>query len=163
MKFETISQSSVLFVLALAAFAAVVAAVVMWLLPRMVKRGIDVSGLLDKASTTVSALDAVTDAVKALSPSLPGLALIDKILDYSGKAVASAEQMYKTSIIPEELRKEEATNLVYKFLEAAGVEITEELRTVIDGAIEASVFGLPKTHGEVLADSENGSAGGEQG
>lgn len=146
MKIETISQTSVLFVLALAAFAAIVAAAVMWLLPRMVKRGIDVSGLLDKASTTVSALDAVTDAVKALSPSLPGLALIDKILDYSGKAVASAEQMYKTSIIPEELRKEEATNLVYKFLEAAGVEITEELRTVVDGAIEASVFGLPKTH-----------------
>lgn len=146
MKIETISQTSVLFVLALAAFAAIVAAAVMWLLPRMVKRGIDVSGLLDKASTTVSALDAVTDAVKAISPSLPGLALIDKILDYSGKAVASAEQMYKTSIIPEELRKEEATNLVYKFLEAAGVEITEELRTVVDGAIEASVFGLPKTH-----------------
>ena len=159
MKFETISQTSLFFVLALAAFAAFVAAVVMWLLPRMVKRGIDVSGLLDKASTTVSALDAVTDAVKALSPSLPGLALIDKILDYSGKAVASAEQMYKTSIIPEELRKEEATNLVYKFLEAAGVEITEELRTVVDGAIEAAVFGLPKTHVEGLADSAN--AGGE--
>ena len=146
MKFETISQTSVLFVLALAAFAAFVAAVVMWLLPRMVKRGIDVSGLLYKASTTVSALDAVTDAVKALSPSLPGLSLIDKILEYSGKAVASAEQLYKTSMIPETLRKEEATNLVYKFLEAAGVEITEELRTVIDGAIEAAVFGLPKTH-----------------
>ena len=129
MKFETISQSSVLFVLALAAFAAIVAAVVMWLLPRMVKRGIDVSGLLDKASTTVSALDAVTDAVKALSPSMPGLALIDRILEYSGKAVASAEQLYKTSMIPETLRKKEATNLVYKFLEAAGVEITEELRT----------------------------------
>lgn len=160
MKIETISQTSVLFVLALAAFAAFVAAVVMWLLPRMVKRGIDVSGLLDKASTTVSALDAVTDAVKALSPSLPGLALIDKILEYSGKAVASAEQMYKTSIIPEELRKEEATNLVYKFLDAAGVEITEELRTVIDGAIEASVFGLPKTHVEGWADSAN--AGGDQ-
>ena len=160
MKFETISQSSVLFVLALSAFAAFVAAVVMWLLPRMVKRGIDVSGLLDKASTTVSALDAVTDAVKALSPSMPGLALIDKILDYSGKAVASAEQLYKTSIIPETLRKEEATNLVYKFLEAAGVEITDELRTVVDGAIEAAVFGLPKTHVEGWADSANG-AGGE--
>ena len=157
MKFETISQSSVLFVLALAAFAAVVAAVVMWLLPRMVKRGIDVSGLLDKASTTVSALDAVTDAVKAISPSFPGLALIDKILEYSGKAVASAEQLYKTSIIPETLRKQEATNLVYKFLEAAGVEITEELRMVIDGAIEASVFGLPKTHAEGWADSANGA------
>lgn len=159
MKFETISQSPALFVLALAAFAAIVAAAVMWLLPRMVKQGIDVSGLLDKASTTVSALNAVTDAVKALSPSLPGLSLIDKILEYSGKAVASAEQLYKTSMIPETLRKEEATNLVYKFLEAAGVEITEELRTVIDGAIEASVFGLPKTHGEVLTDSAN--SGGE--
>ena len=146
MKNENIIQNPVFFILAVAAFAELVVAAVMWLLPRMVKRGIDVSGLLDKASTTVSALDAVTDAVKALSPSMPGLALIDRILEYSGKAVASAEQLYKTSIIPETLRKEEATNLVYKFLEAAGVEITEELRTVIDGAIEAAVFGLPKTH-----------------
>lgn len=146
MKIENIIQNQVFFILAVAAFAVLVVAAVMWLLPRMVKRGIDVSGLLDKASTTVSALDAVTDAVKALSPSLPGLSLIDKILEYSGKAVASAEQLYKTSMIPETLRKEEATNLVYKFLEASGVEITEELRTVVDGAIEAAVFGLPKTH-----------------
>lgn len=160
MKIENIIQNPVFFILAVAAFAVLVIAAVMWLLPRMVKRGIDVSGLLDKASTTVSALDAVTDAVKALSPSLPGLSLIDKILEYSGKAVASAEQLYKTSMIPETLRKEEATNLVYKFLEAAGVEITEELRTVVNGAIEAAVFGLPKTHVEGWADSANG-AGGE--
>ena len=152
MKIENIIQNPVFFILAVAAFSVLVVAAVMWLIPRMVKRGIDVSGLLDKASTTVSALDAVTDAVKALSPSLPGLSLIDKILEYSGKAVASAEQLYKTSMIPETLRKEEATNLVYKFLEAAGVEITEELRTVVNGAIEAAVFGLPKTH---LSDEGN--------
>lgn len=147
MKFETISQNRAIFVLIVAAFAVMVAAAVMWLIPRMVKRGIDVSGLLDKASTTVSALDTVTDAVKAIFPATPGLALIDKVIDYANTAVSSTEQLYKTSMIPETLRKEEATNLVYKFLEAAGVEITPELRTVVGGAVEAAVFGLPKTHG----------------
>lgn len=148
MKLETIFQFPAIFVLAVAAFAVLVVAAVMWLMPRLVKRDIDVSDLLDKASMSVSALDTVTDTIKALFPAAPGLELIDKILDYAAKAVASAEQLYKTSIIPETLRKTEATNLVYNFLEAAGVEVTEELRPVIDGAIEAAVFALPKTHVE---------------
>lgn len=146
---ETVMNNPVVFVLFIVLFATLVCIAVLWLLPRMVKRGVDVSGLLDKASMTVSAMDTVTDTLRTLFPAAPGLNLIDKILEYSSRAVASAEQMYKASQIPEEKRKEEATTLVYAFLEAAGVTVTDELKPVIDGSIEASVFALPKTHDDV--------------
>lgn len=146
---ETIMNNPIVFVLFIVMFATLVCIAVLWLLPRMVKRGLDVSGLLDKASMTVSAMDAVTDTLRTLFPATPGLNLIDKILEYAARAVASAEQMYKASQIPEEKRKEEATTLVYAFLEAAGVTVTDELKPVIDGSIEAAVYALPKTHDDI--------------
>lgn len=143
---ETILNNPIVFILFIVLFAVLVCVGVMLLLPRMVKRGIDVSGLLDKASITVSAMDTVTETLKTLFPTTPGLNVIDKILDYAYRAVVGAEQMYKTSQIPEEKRKDEATRLVYAFLEAAGITVTDELKPVIDGSIEAAVYSLPKTH-----------------
>ena len=151
---ETVLTNPIVFILFITLFAVFVCVAVMFLLPRLVKRGIDVSGLLDKASMTVSAMDTVTDTLKTLFPATPGLNLIDKILEYASRAVASAEQMYKTSQIPEEKRKDEATALVYAFLEAAGVTVTEELKPIIDGSIEAAVFALPKTHDDVSGPAE---------
>lgn len=148
---ETILNNPIVFILFIALFSVMVCIAVLWLLPRLVKRGIDVSGLLDKASVTVAAMDTVTDTLKKLFPSTPGLNLIDKILDYASRAVAGAEQMYKASQIPEDQRKKEATTLVYAFLEAAGITITDELKPVIDGSIEAAVFALPKTHDQPAA------------
>lgn len=152
---ETIMKNPIVFILFISLVAVLVCVGVMLLLPRLVKRGIDVSGLLDKASMTVAAMDTVTDTLKTLFPSTPGLNMIDKILDYAYRAVAGAEQMYKASQIPEEKRKEGATTLVYAFLEAAGITITDELKPVIDGAIEAAVFALPKTHDDVSGSLNN--------
>lgn len=143
---EIIMKNPIVFILFISLVAVLVCVGVMLLLPRLIKRGVDVTGLLEKASMTVSAMDTVTDTLKTLFPATPGLSLIDKILDYAYRAVASAEQMYKASQIPGEQRKVEATNLVYAFLKAAGIEVTPELKPVVDGAIEASVYALPKTH-----------------
>lgn len=151
---EIILKNPIVFILFISLIAVLVCIGVMFLLPRLVKRGIDVSGLLDKASMTVAAMDTVTDTLKTLFPSTPGLNLIDKILDYAYRAVAGAEQMYKASQIPEDQRKNEATALVYAFLEAAGITITDELKPVIDGSIEAAVFALPKTHDNISTTAE---------
>ena len=102
----------------------------------------------------LSAMDTVTETLKWLFTAAPGLNLIDKILEYANRAVASAEQMYKASQIDPEKRKEEATALVYAFLDAAGITVTDELKPVIDGSIEAAVFALPKTHDDVSGPAE---------
>lgn len=62
--------------------------------------------------------------------------------------------MYKTSQIPEEQRKAEATHLVYICLQAAGVDVTEDMKKIIDGAIEAAVYALPKSHEKVANKTE---------
>lgn len=152
---EIILENPIVFILFIVLFAVLVCIGVMLLLPRMVRRGVDVSGLLDKASMTISAMDTVTETLKTLFPATPGLNVIDKILDYAYRAVVSAEQMYKASKIPEEKRKDEATRLVYAFLEAAGITVTDELKPVIDGSIEAAVYALPKTHDNTPNTSES--------
>ena len=143
---ESILNNQTVFILLIALFAATVCMMVLWMIPRLVKRGIDVSGLLEKAGMTVKALDTVADTVKTLMPGAPGLKVVDTIIYYADRAVLGAEQMYKASQIPKEERKEAAEDIVYRSLEAAGIEITDEMEVVIAGAIEAAVFGLPKTH-----------------
>ena len=135
-------------------FAILVALCILWLLPALIKRGVDVSGTIEKADLAISALDSLTDTIKALFPHTPGLDMVDKILLYAQKAVDSAEQLYKTSQIPEEQRKAEATQLVYICLQAAGVDVTEDMKRIIDGAIEAAVYALPKTHEEADNNTE---------
>lgn len=127
-------------------FAILVALCILWLLPVLIKRGVDVSGTIEKADLAISTLDSLTDTIKALFPNAPGLDMVDKILVYAQKAVDSAEQLYKSSQIPESQRKAEATQLVYICLQEAGVDVTEDMKKIIDGAIEAAVFALPKTH-----------------
>lgn len=38
--------------------------------------------------------------------------------------------------------------VVYEFIAAAGVELDGDMKKIVDGAIEAAVFALPKTHTE---------------
>ena len=139
-------NNPVLLLVAAVIFAVLVALCILWLLPALIKRGVDVSGTIKKADMAISALDTLTDTVKALFPDTPGIDLIDKILVYAQKAVDSAEQLYKSSQIPENQRKAEATQLVYICLQEAGVDVTEDMKKIIDGAIEAAVYALPKTH-----------------
>lgn len=70
------------------------------------------------------------------------------MIGWAQKAAEAAEQLYKTSKIEEAQRKDEATRLVYEFIAAAGVELDGDMKKIVDGAIEAAVFALPKTHTE---------------
>lgn len=71
------------------------------------------------------------------------------MIGWAQEAARAAEQLYKTSMIEAGQRKEEATRLVYEFIAAAGVEIDDiDMKKIVDGAIEAAVFALPKTNGE---------------
>lgn len=145
---ESILNNPVLLLLAIILFAILSAICILWLLPMLVKRGVNVSGVIAKADMAISAMDTLTNTVKTLFPETPGIDLVDKILTYAQKAADSAEQLYLTSQIPEEQRKQEAMQLVRKCLQAAGITITEDMQTIIDGAIEAAVYALPKTHTE---------------
>lgn len=149
---ENIMNNPIMYIMAIIVFAVLVMVGVLWMLPRLIKRGVDVSGIVDKANITLTALDTMADMIGKLFPNAP-MGIVDKVLNYAMEAVLAAEQMYKASQIPGEERKQTAAELVYKFLEAAGVEVDEDIKRIVDGAIEASVYGLPKTHKEERTES----------
>lgn len=117
-------------------------------IPRLVKKGIDISGVLVGTGTVLETADTVVDTLKEFFPDVPAFALIDKVIGWAQKAAEAAEQLYKTSKIEEAQRKDEATRLVYEFIAAAGIELDDDMKKIVDGAIEAAVFALPKTHAE---------------
>lgn len=117
-------------------------------IPRLVKKGIDISGVLVGTGTVLETADTVVDTLQEFFPDVPAFALIDKVIGWAQKGAEAAEQLYKTSKIEEAQRKDEATRLVYEFIAAAGVELDGDMKKIVDGAIEAAVFALPKTHTE---------------
>ena len=92
-------------------------------IPRLVKKGIDISGVLVGTGTVLETADTVVDTLQEFFPDVPAFALIDKVIGWAQKGAEAAEQLYKTSKIEEAQRKDEATRLVYEFIAAAGVEL----------------------------------------
>ena len=116
------------------------------LIPYLVKKGINLSGLLSGSYAVITTAGTVVDTLEGIFPDVEAFAIIDKVIDWAKKAAEAAEQLYKASQIEAGERKADATALVYEFIAAAGVELDDNMKKVVDGAIEAAVFALPKTH-----------------
>lgn len=107
------------------------------------------------ADKIVDSLNGAFDTVKSLAPANPIIGIIDQILNCASIAVDAAEKNYKAEKIKKDERKAEATKFITDMLEAAGIEITEKLQSVIDEAITTAVAQLPATHdqdGKVIRD-----------
>lgn len=116
------------------------------LIPRLVKKGINISGILSGTSSALDTANIVLDGVQSIFPDIAGLGIVDQIIGYAKQATAAAEQLYKTSLIAADERKAEATKIIYDCLKVAGIEATEDVQKIVDGCIEAAVYALPKTH-----------------
>lgn len=117
-----------------------------FLIPYLVKKGVNLSGMLNTTTTALNTADKVMDGLTEYFPEVPAFALIDKVIGWAKKGAEAAEQLYNTSKISAENRKEEATKLVYEYIAAAGIELDDNMRKVVEGSIEAAVFALPQTH-----------------
>lgn len=115
-------------------------------IPHLVKKGVDLAGILSTSETVIEMVDGVTNTLEHLFPDVEAFEIIGSIVDWAREGAQAAEQLYKTSQIAAGERKAEATKLVYACIEAAGVELTDDLKRIADGMIEAAVFALPKTH-----------------
>ncbi len=133
-------------VLCVVSLAALIGAVVPWIFVALQKRGIDVQGALAKAQSGLALADQVADGISDLSPALPGIAAVDKVIEWAQKAVDNSEQLLKSQQIPEGDRKAKAVEMVKSCLASAGIAVTPDLEKIIDGAIEAAVLALPETN-----------------
>lgn len=118
-------------------------------IPLLIRKGVNVEAGIDGTGKVLNAADYVVDTARGFFPGVPALAIVDEIIAWAKNGVEAAEQLYKTSNIESEQRKEKATEIVYQYIEAAGVEMTDDMRKIIDGSIEAAVFALPKTNKEI--------------
>lgn len=112
------------------------------------KKGVDVGNGIKTADTLTDAISNAFDTIKPLLPAHPAIGIIDSILSIAEVGVNAAEKLYKTATIDKDQRKTEATEFVVAALKAAGIEVTDEIRRVIDGAVTGAVALLPKTHDE---------------
>ena len=72
--------------------------------------------------------------------------MLDKLFDYANRAVEYAEQLYKANEIGAAERKAAAREFTLLCLKELRIEVTDELLSIIDGAIDGAVLLLPKTH-----------------
>ena len=131
--------------MAVIAIASLVVAAVAIVIPSLIRKGYDVGGIINSASAGVATADHAVDVLLAAAPDNGMLVVMDKLTDWARQAVSAAEQLYKTQQLDGDKRKTEAAKLVHQFATAAGVEVTNPLTQVIDGAIEAAVYALPRT------------------
>lgn len=112
------------------------------------KKGVDVGTGIKTADTLTDAIGTAFETIKPLLPTHPAIGIIDSIIGLAEVGVNAAEKLYKTATIDKDQRKAEATEFVVAALKAAGIEVTDEIQQVIDGAITGAVALLPKTHDE---------------
>lgn len=111
-------------------------------------KGFNLGGAVKAADAITSAVNSAFDTIKPFLPAHPAVTIIETILGLAETGVNSAERLYKTATIDADHRQAEATDFVINALTAAGVEVTPEIKKVIDGAIVGAVELLPKTHDE---------------
>lgn len=132
-------------VLFIVTIVAVIFGVCGFVLPQLTKKGIDTGKVLDTTDKGLEIADNAVDTVKAIAPDIPYINIVDKVIEYAQIGVKKAEQMYKANQGGDDTRKTEAVQLVTDCLTAAKINITPDLKKIIDGAVESAVYTLPKT------------------
>lgn len=119
------------------------------LVPKLQKKGINSTMVLNKTDTILKTADKTVDAIRAIAPGIPHINEIDAVIEAADVATQRAEQLCKIGQLPADSRKPEAVEFVKQMLALEHVEITPNLENVIDGCCEAAVNALPTTHTDV--------------
>lgn len=110
------------------------------------KHGVNVQKGLETTDNGLTIANTIVDALKTAMPENKMVSVIDKITGYAQTGVQAAEQLAKSGQITADQRKEEAQKYITTALNMAGIEITPEIQTAIDGAVECAVVTLPKSN-----------------
>ena len=83
--------------------------------------------------------------VKAVSTLLPSpyFKTIVTVLEAAGEGAETAEDLWKLGELPKEERNQYAKLVASELLEKAGIEVTEQIQAIINGAIEMVCMLMP--------------------
>lgn len=122
--------------------ALVVAAVVYFILPLLIKKNIPVNQYIESVGEVLAKADEVLKMVDGVMPNNSAVNIAEKIIKIAEVGVKNAEQLYKIGEIAKDQRKTEAINYINTVLGELGIEITPEREQIILGAIEAAVYAI---------------------
>ena len=120
-----------------------------FVLPFLKKQGIDVQLIINQTRGILATVDKTLDTVRPFIEGAAGnkLTLFDDILNVTHIGVENAEQLYNAGQLEGDERKGAAREYIVDTLKLIGVDVTNEVERVIDGAIEAEVFELKHPSG----------------
>lgn len=117
-----------------------VGGVLFLLLPYLKKIGVNVEELIKKAETALKGADGVIQIAEQIIPGNKAVNALEVIDKFAKIGVDEAQQLYISSQLPASERKDTATNTVDAALKAIGINVTDELSTVINGVVESTVY-----------------------
>ena len=90
-------------------------------------------------------LASITALVKAVSNILPSayFKTVIAVLEAAGEGAETAEELWKLGELPKDERNAEAKAIAAEILEKAGIDVTEQIQMIIDGAIEMVCMLMP--------------------
>jgi FtsZ-binding cell division protein ZapB len=115
---------------------------VLVLLPALKRKGVDTGEILQKVDAGLQEVKKYTDAAKAIVPGNKFLNILSIIEHYAEIGVGQAQQLNVSSQLPADQRKKSAEDYVYSVLQKLGIEVDDNVKTIVSGAIESKVYEL---------------------
>ena len=119
-----------------------IGAAVIFLMPFLKKKNIKVNEVIKKMDAVLDGADAVINVADGILPVNPIVDVLGTISKYARIGVNQAEQLYITSQLPKDERNIKSKETTYAALELLKVEVTPNVKKIVDGAIEAEVLAL---------------------
>ena len=119
-----------------------VGATVLVFLPYLKKKGVDTGEILGKVDAGLKEVRKYTDAAKSIVPGNKFLNILSIIEHYAEIGVGQAQQLNISSQLPADQRKKSAEDYVYSVLQKLGIEVDDNVRTIVSGVIESKVYEL---------------------
>jgi len=125
-------------------FAVILAVVgiVVFLIPYLKKKGINLAPYFATANDIITKANYTVDFLNEAMPNNKVIDILEIIAKWAKIAVGNAEQLYHTGEIKKDERADVANRVVNNVLEMLNIKVTDNLKVLIDAAIEEAVNAL---------------------
>lgn len=116
--------------------------IIVGLVPYLKKKGINLKPYFDTANKVINKANNTVDILNEALPDNKVVDILEVIAKWAKIAVGNAEQLYHTGEIKKDERSEIADKVVNNVLELLNIPVTDNLKVLIDAAIEEAVNSL---------------------
>ena len=119
-----------------------IGAAVLFLMPFLKRKNIKVDEVIKKMDAVLDGADAVINVADGILPVNPIVDVLESICKYAHIGVDQAEQLYIASKLGKDERNAKSKETTYAALKLLKVEVTPDVKKIVDAVIEAEVLAL---------------------